>query len=106
MLRLLDLKGEPVARLPELFVAQLNDTHPSIAVAELMRLLVDERRLPWAAAGSPARARQLPAARRLSRLCRRAERGRTRVSRSKTLGPHVNPQHRTRRQVLVRPGDP
>jgi len=26
---------------------QLNDTHPSIGVAELMRLLVDERRLDW-----------------------------------------------------------
>ena len=32
---------------PDLFAAQLNDTHPSIAVAELMRLLVDERVLPW-----------------------------------------------------------
>ncbi|MFL6620089.1 MAG: glycogen/starch/alpha-glucan phosphorylase, partial [Povalibacter sp.] len=31
----------------DLFAAQLNDTHPSIAVAELMRLLVDERCLPW-----------------------------------------------------------
>ena len=47
MLRLLDLKGAPIERLPELFAAQLNDTHPAIAVAELMRLLVDERLLPW-----------------------------------------------------------
>jgi starch phosphorylase len=47
MLRLLDIKRAPVTRLPELFAVQLNDTHPSIAVAELMRLLVDERLLPW-----------------------------------------------------------
>ncbi|WP_028208999.1 glycogen/starch/alpha-glucan phosphorylase [Paraburkholderia nodosa] len=50
MLCLLDLKGEPVARFAEMFTAQLNDTHPAIAVAELMRLLVDERLLPWEAA--------------------------------------------------------
>ncbi|MFA6076155.1 MAG: glycogen/starch/alpha-glucan phosphorylase [Negativicutes bacterium] len=31
----------------EHFAVQLNDTHPSIAVAELMRLLVDEYRLDW-----------------------------------------------------------
>jgi glycogen phosphorylase len=47
MLRLFDIRREPLARLPELFAVQLNDTHPSIAVAELMRLLVDERLLPW-----------------------------------------------------------
>jgi starch phosphorylase len=47
MLRLLDLAGEPPERFPERFAVQLNDTHPAIAVAELMRLLVDERLLPW-----------------------------------------------------------
>src|ERR1700761_7549362 len=47
MLRLLALKGESLNRLPDMFTAQMNDTHPSIAVAELMRLLVDERQVPW-----------------------------------------------------------
>jgi starch phosphorylase len=47
LLRMLDVKGVPTERFPELFTAQLNDTHPSIAVAELMRLLVDDRGLPW-----------------------------------------------------------
>ncbi|MEJ8827479.1 glycogen/starch/alpha-glucan phosphorylase [Variovorax humicola] len=47
MLRLLELKGEPIERFADMFVAQLNDTHPSIAVAELMRLLLDERGLQW-----------------------------------------------------------
>ena len=47
MLRLMDIKREPVVRLPDLFAAQLNDTHPAIAVAELMRLLMDERGLLW-----------------------------------------------------------
>jgi len=47
MLHLHDACGEPIARFPELFTAQLNDTHPSVAVAELMRLLVDERLVPW-----------------------------------------------------------
>lgn len=31
----------------EHFAVQLNDTHPSIAIAEFMRLLVDEYRLDW-----------------------------------------------------------
>jgi len=33
--------------LPEKAVFQMNDTHPTIAVAELMRLLIDEQNLDW-----------------------------------------------------------
>jgi starch phosphorylase len=47
MLRLLEWRGEPVQQFSDCFAVQLNDTHPSIAVAELMRLLVDVRGLPW-----------------------------------------------------------
>jgi len=47
MLHQLEIAGEPVERFAERFAVQLNDTHPSIGVAELMRLLVDERRLDW-----------------------------------------------------------
>ena len=36
-----------VASLPRHAAIQLNDTHPAIAVAELMRLLVDVHQLPW-----------------------------------------------------------
>jgi starch phosphorylase len=50
MLHLLDLAGVPTERFAERFAVQLNDTHPSIGVAELMRLLVDERQLDWDAA--------------------------------------------------------
>ena len=34
-------------QLPEKVAIQLNDTHPAIAVAELMRLLLDEAHLSW-----------------------------------------------------------
>jgi starch phosphorylase len=41
------LRGKDVGNLHESFAIQLNDTHPSLAVTELMRLLVDEHLLPW-----------------------------------------------------------
>ncbi|QIK83504.1 glycogen/starch/alpha-glucan phosphorylase [Sanguibacter sp. HDW7] len=44
------LRDDDLATLPERVVFQLNDTHPVIAVPELMRILVDERGLSWDAA--------------------------------------------------------
>src|SRR5205823_13308137 len=34
-------------QLPEKVAIQLNDTHPSMAVPELMRILLDEAKLDW-----------------------------------------------------------
>ncbi len=39
-------KGD-IRRLSERFVVQLNDTHPALAIPELMRLLMDEHKLSW-----------------------------------------------------------
>ena len=50
MLRLHKMKGLPVERFHETFTVQLNDTHPAVAVAELLRLLVDEHQMGWEAA--------------------------------------------------------
>ncbi|MEI7968604.1 MAG: glycogen/starch/alpha-glucan phosphorylase [Betaproteobacteria bacterium] len=47
MLRIMRGQKLPVTRFHEKFAVQLNDTHPAIAVAELMRLLVDEHLLDW-----------------------------------------------------------
>jgi glycogen phosphorylase len=41
------LLKRPLDRFHEKWAVQLNDTHPAIAVAELMRLLVDEHQLGW-----------------------------------------------------------
>jgi starch phosphorylase len=47
MLRSLDSRGLCVEDFPLHWTVQLNDTHPAIAVAELMRLLIDDRHLEW-----------------------------------------------------------
>ncbi len=47
MIRIHILRGEKLNTFHEHFAVQLNDTHPSIAVAELMRLLVDDYQLSW-----------------------------------------------------------
>ena len=50
MLRLQKLLGGDLSQFSNHFAIQLNDTHPAIGVAELMRLLVDENGMDWDAA--------------------------------------------------------
>jgi starch phosphorylase len=52
MLRIMRVQKIPLERFHEKFAVQLNDTHPAIAVAELMRLLVDEHAMSWEQAWS------------------------------------------------------
>ena len=40
-------KHDDIHKLYEKVVFQLNDTHPTVTVAELMRILLDEERLTW-----------------------------------------------------------
>jgi starch phosphorylase len=47
ILRIQLTQKRPLAELHRNFSIQMNDTHPAIAVAELMRLLVDEHSLEW-----------------------------------------------------------
>ena len=47
MIRIHLAESDSLANLDNKFAAQLNDTHPAIAVAELMRLLVDEYGMDW-----------------------------------------------------------
>ena len=40
-------KHGDISKLPEKITFQMNDTHPTVAVAELMRILLDEENLGW-----------------------------------------------------------
>ncbi len=50
IMRRYDKIHDEYGSLPEKVAIQLNDTHPAIAIAEMMRILVDERGLQWDAA--------------------------------------------------------
>jgi len=47
MIKILFRQRLPLDRFHEKFAIQLNDTHPAIAVPELMRLLLDEHGVSW-----------------------------------------------------------
>src|SRR5580765_536799 len=47
MIRVHLVLKRPLERFHEKWAVQLNDTHPAIAIAELMRLLVDEHQMDW-----------------------------------------------------------
>ena len=56
MLHIHAMLGGTPATFHEKWVVQLNDTHPAVAVAELMRLLMDEHGLGWDEAWKVTRA--------------------------------------------------
>jgi starch phosphorylase len=45
-------ENRPLSELQRNFAIQMNDTHPAISVAELMRLLIDEHAMEWNSAWS------------------------------------------------------
>ncbi|MGI0486980.1 glycogen/starch/alpha-glucan phosphorylase [Pantanalinema rosaneae CENA516] len=47
MIRIMERQNIPLEQFAEKFTVQLNDTHPAIAVAELMRLLLDDHGMTW-----------------------------------------------------------
>ncbi len=47
MIRITLRDSGDITTFPDKFIAQLNDTHPAIAVAEFMRLMLDEHHLDW-----------------------------------------------------------
>ncbi|EIJ33786.1 glycogen/starch/alpha-glucan phosphorylase [Thiothrix nivea] len=47
MVRIYLQSGDPLDQFHHKYTAQLNDTHPAIAIPELMRLLVDRNQMDW-----------------------------------------------------------
>jgi glycogen phosphorylase len=47
MIRIHLRRGKSLEKFHEAFAVQLNDTHPAIGVAELMRLLIDDHQMSW-----------------------------------------------------------
>ncbi|MBW4515768.1 MAG: glycogen/starch/alpha-glucan phosphorylase [Timaviella obliquedivisa GSE-PSE-MK23-08B] len=47
MIRIMKMQNLALERFHEHYAIQLNDTHPTVAVAELMRLLLDEQGFDW-----------------------------------------------------------
>ena len=47
IIRRFKIENSDLKTLPDKAVIQLNDTHPALAIAELMRILIDEEGLEW-----------------------------------------------------------
>ncbi|MEA3488779.1 MAG: glycogen/starch/alpha-glucan phosphorylase [Candidatus Omnitrophota bacterium] len=50
IIRRFEMHNDDFRAFPDKVAIQLNDTHPAIAIVELMRILVDEKKLEWEAA--------------------------------------------------------